>query len=83
MKVGGLALRGQEVAHWSNSRTSRANEEAFLASVRRNLGQGREKRRGEMGGRELEDPVDFFHQMLHVFLIVKVVSNDIGATFTF
>ena len=49
MKVGGLALMGQEVAHWSNKRTRGPNEEAFQASVRRHLGQGRRRGGGARG----------------------------------
>ena len=50
MKVGGLALMGQEVAHQINKRTRGSNEEAFYASVRRHLGQGRRRGGGARGG---------------------------------
>ena len=52
MKVGGLALTGA-----TRGQQPGPNEETFLASVRRDLGQGEEKRKG----RELEDPVQFFY----------------------
>ena len=51
MKVGGLALRGQEVAHRSKKRTTTwAKGGGLLASVRRDLGQREEKRRGARTG---------------------------------
>ena len=68
---------GQEVAHWSNMRTRGPNEEAFQASVRRHLGQGRRRGGGARGGLELEDPVKFFYSRFFMYFLVKV------ATFTF
>ena len=61
MKVGGLALRGQEVAHRSNNRTiTGLNEEAFQASVRRHLGQGRRRRGGARGDENWRIQLNFF-----------------------
>ena len=64
---------GQEVAHRSNKRTRGPNEEAFQASVRRHLGQGRRRGRGEKGDENWRIQLDFFHSRFFVYFLVKVL----------
>ena len=66
----GVATRGQQLG---------PREEAFLASVRRDLGQREEKRRG----RELEDPVNFFTAIVACVSEWEWLQLQNPATFTF
>ena len=70
-----VVMKSAASPSWSNKRTRGPNEEAFQASVRRHLGQGRRRGRGEKGDENWRIQLDFFHSRFFVYFLVKVAAQ--------